>query len=193
MMNIVWAIMTGLGLIFGIVTGKADILVQSMAEGCGEAVSVCLGLAGAMMLWNGFMEVAKDLGVIDNLAKLIYPFMKRLFPNSEKAIAPITLNLAANFFGMGSAATPFGIEAMQKLEEENKTPGIASNNMCMFIALNASALELLPTTILALMSAQGASQPYLIVVPTAIASVVSFAVAIFVCKLLERIKEPTCS
>ena len=186
MMNILWAIMLISGLILGMLNGQSGILLDSMITGCGEAVTLCLGLCGAYMLWMGFMEVAKDRGVIDKLAKLINPAMKKLFPAAGEAIAPITLNLAANFFGMGSAATPFGLEAMEIMQKHNKTKDTATNNMCMFIAVNASALELLPTTVLAMRTAEGSADPYSIVLPTAIASVLAFASAIIVCKIFER-------
>ena len=193
MMNAVWGVMVISGLIVGMINGQGGALIDSMITGCGEAVTLCLGLAGAYMLWMGIMEVLNDMGVIDKLARFINPAMKRLFPNSKDAVAPITLNLAANFFGMGSAATPFGLEAMQRLDEQNGIKGTATNDMCMFIALNASALELLPTGVLAMRAANGSYDPYCIVLPTAIASVASFVSAILLCKLFEKCGGKKCS
>lgn len=193
MMNAVWGTMIIAGLVVGILSGQGGTLVDSMITGCGEAVTLCVGLAGAYMLWMGLMEVAKDLGIIDKFAKLIKPFMRWLFPKAEEAVAPITLNLAANFFGMGSAATPFGLEAVRSLQKSNPYPETATNDMCMFIALNASALELLPTTILAMRTAAGSLDPYCIVIPTAIASIASFVSAIVICKLFEKAGKRSCS
>lgn len=186
MMNIVWAFMLIFGIISGIITGNGDKLIDSMITGGGEAVTLCFSLCGAYMLWMGLMEVAKDMGVIDSLARLIKPAMRKLFPSSEEAIAPITLNMAANFFGMGSAATPFGLEAMRIMQASNKNKAVATDDMCMFIAINSSALELLPTTILAMRTAAGSADPYCVVAPIAIASVTAFAAAVLVCKIFER-------
>lgn len=186
MMNKIFGSMILIGITAGILSGGGDAVVNSMITGMGEAVTLTLGLAGAFMFWMGIMEVARDIGVIEKLADLTRPLLKRLFPKAGDAVAPITLNLAANFFGMGSAATPFGLEAMQELEKANKTPGIATDDMCMFIALNASALELLPTGVIALRAAAGSYDPYAVIVPTFIASVISFIAAIVMAKAFSR-------
>ena len=107
-------------------------------------------------------------------------------PDSSEAMAPITLNLAANFLGLGSAATPFGIEAMAELQKANRRGNAASDDMCMFIALNSSAVELLPTSVLALRAAAGSADPYFVVLPTFIASLVSASCAVLLCLLLKR-------
>ena len=106
--------------------------------------------------------------------------------DSSEAMAPITLNLAANFLGLGSAATPFGIEAMAELQKANRLGNAASDDMCMFIALNSSAVELLPTSVLALRAAAGSTDPYCVVLPTFIASLVSASCAVLLCLLLKR-------
>lgn len=193
MMNVVWGVMILLGLVVGMLNGQSALLVDSMINGCAEAVTLCISLAGAYMLWMGLLEVAKDLGVIDKFAKFIRPFMRWLFPKATEAIAPMTLNLAANFFGMGSAATPFGLEAMSTLQKDNPYPDTATDDMCMFIALNASALELLPTTVLAMRTAAGSLSPYSVILPIAIASVVSFVCAIIICKFLQKSGRKKCS
>lgn len=187
MMAWVWGIMLFSGIAVGIIKGDGAGVADAMITGSGEALTLCLNLAGAYMLWMGIMEIAKRSGVVESLAKAVQPLLKRLFPRARAAIAPITLNLAANFFGMGNAATPFGLEAMKELEKLNTTPGRASDEMCMFIALNASALELLPTTILAMRSAAGSQMVNDIVVPTLISSVVAFVVAVALARLLARV------
>ena len=187
MMNKIFGGMIVIGIIAGILSGGGDAVVNSMIAGMGEAVTLTIGLAGAFMFWMGIMEVARDIGLIERLANITKPLLKRLFPKAGSALAPITLNLAANFFGMGSAATPFGLEAMQELERSNKEPGVATDDMCMFIALNASALELLPTGVIALRATAGSYDPYAIIVPTFIASVISFISAIILAKSFQRI------
>lgn len=175
-----------IGILAGILGHDADAALNAMLQGAGEAVTLCVSLCGAYMLWMGLMNIASDAGLIHALAKLTHPLFKRLFPHSERAIAPITLNLAANFFGMGSAATPFGLKAMEELKRESRDGDVASNDMCMFLSLNSSALELLPTSVLALRAAAGSNNVYAVVVPTFIASVFAFASAIITAKILEK-------
>lgn len=186
-MNKIFGGMIVIGIIAGILSGGGDAVADSMIAGMGEAVTLTLSLAGAFMFWMGIMEVARDLGVIEKLAKVTRPFLNRLFPKAGAAQAAITLNLATNFFGMGSAATPFGLHAMRELQNVNPTPEIATDDMCMFIALNASALELLPTGVIALRNSAGSIDPYAIIVPTFLASVVSFVSAIILSKVFARI------
>lgn len=189
MMNKIFGGMLTVGLIIGLIWGEPGELLEAMTSGMGEAVTLAIGLMGAFMFWMGIMEVAKEVGAIEWLANKTRPLLARLFPKSGDAIAPITLNLAANFFGMGSAATPFGLEAMALLDKHNPTPGVATDAMCMFIALNASALELLPTGVIALRSAAHSTDPYCIILPTFISSVVSFVSAILLCKLFSAISK----
>ena len=185
MMNIIWCIMLISGIISAIVSGNAGIITDSLIEGCSQAVTLCIELCGAYMLWSGLMEIAKDIGLVEKIAKRMQPVLGRIFPDAKEACAPIALNFAANFFGMGSAAQPFGIEAMQLMQHDNPDKTTASDNMCMFIALNASAIDLLPMTVLSLRTTAGAKTPYDIVIPVAIASVAAFLAALFTCKLFS--------
>lgn len=185
-MNGIFVFMLGLGMLVCIVNGDAGAVVDSMVAGASEAVALCVNIAGAYMLWMGFMRVGTEAGLIDSLARAVRKPLAALFPNSPDAVAPITLNLAANFFGMGNAATPFGLEAMKSMQEKNPQPMRATDDMVMFLSLNSAAIELLPTGILAIMTAAGATNAYSIVVPTFLASIVSFASAVFFCKLFEK-------
>ena len=183
-----------LGLIACMASGNAEGAMEAMLTGAGEAVTLSLSLAGAYMLWMGLMNVAKEAGLIDALARAVQKPLALLFPNAPGAVAPITLNLAANFFGMGSAATPFGLAAMKELraaaDQEGVPDGTASDDMCMFLSLNSSAVELLPTSVLALRAAAGAADVYCVVLPTFIASLFAFASAVVLCKLFCRRRPP---
>ncbi len=172
------------GLLAAMLSGNAQEAVDSMLQGTGEAVSLSITLAGACMLWMGLMQVAEEAGLVRKLSRAVQPFLRRLFPGAPKAVAPVTLNLCANFFGLGSAATPFGLAAMEELAAANDKPGVATDDMCMFLALNSSAIELLPTSVLALRTAAGSGDVYCIVLPTFLASLLSAAAAILLCKLL---------
>ena len=191
MMNWLWGIMLISGFIACMAGGNAQGAMEAMLAGAGEAVTLCISLAGTFMLWMGLMNVAKESGLIDALAKAVRRPLKALFPRAQNAVAPVTLNLAANFFGMGSAATPFGLSAMKELRQAARRDGvpdeIATDEMCMFMCLNASAIELLPTNVLALRVAAGSGDAYCVVVPTFIASILSCASAILLCKLFCRL------
>ena len=188
MMNVFWGIMIFFGLVIGLLNGQQGELVTAMITGATDAVMLCIELAGDYMIWMGLMEVASDMGVIEKLSNAVRPVLSKLFPKSKSAIAPITLNLAANFFGLGSAATPFGLKAMSELQKYNPNPTVATNDMCMFIALNASALELLPTTVLSMRVVAASNDVYIVVVPTFIASIVAFVTAVVCCKVFESIE-----
>ena len=176
--------MTAAGLLIFAVRGDGAGALSALAAGCDGAISLTITLAGAYMLWSGIMKIAEKAGLIERLAGLMRRPLERLMPGCGDAAAPVALNLAANFFGLGAAATPFGIEAMRRLD---KGDGRASNNMVMFIALNTSAIELLPTSVIAVRAACGSSAPYDIALPTFIASVAAAAAAVGSCRLLERL------
>lgn len=184
-----------LGLIACMVSGNAEGAMDAMLAGAGEAVTLSLSLAGAYMLWMGLMNVAKEAGLIDALARAVRKPLALLFPRSPGAVAPVTLNLAANFFGMGSAATPFGLAAMKELraaaDRDGVPEGTASDDMCMFLSLNSSAVELLPTSVLALRAAAGSTDVYCVVLPTFLASLLAFASAIALCRFFCRVWPPS--
>ncbi len=185
MMKWVWGGMLALGLLAGMLQGDAQGAADALAAGAGEAAALCISLAGAYMLWMGLMRIAEEAGLVQVLSRAARPLLRRLFPDaSGAAVAAITLNLCANFFGLGSAATPFGLAAMKEMAAQNDRPGVATDDMCMFLALNSSAVELLPATVLALRTAAGSADAYNIVLPTFIASVLSALSAVVLAKLL---------
>lgn len=186
MMNYIWGFLILCGFGAFALSGDPAASVDAMLSGVSEALELCLALCPSFMLWLGLMNVAREAGLMEKLSRAARPLLKRLMPGSSEAMAPITLNLAANFLGLGSAATPFGIEAMAELQKANRLGNAASDDMCMFIALNSSAVELLPTSVLALRAAAGSTDPYCVVLPTFIASLVSASCAVLLCLLLKR-------
>ena len=172
------------GLLAFMLAGDAQGAADALTLGAGEAVSLSVSLAGGYMLWMGLMKVAEEAGLVEKLRRAAQPLLKRLFPGSPGAVAPVTLNLCANFFGLGSAATPFGLAAMAELDAVNPKKGVATDDMCMFLALNSSAVELLPTAVLSLRIAAGSGDAYAVVLPTFVASVLSAAAAVLLCKLM---------
>ncbi len=184
MMKWIFGIMTVMGIAVFIARGDGAGALNALVKGGESAVELSISLAGAYMLWMGIMKIADEAGLINKLAKLMKKPLRLVMPDAGDAAAPLTLNLAANFFGLGNAATPFGIEAMKKLDRGD---GRASNDMAMFIALNSSAIELLPTSVIAVRTACGSASPYDVVLPTFIASVAAALAAIISCRLLGRV------
>ena len=187
-MDWIWGGMLLISLLMGIMTGSGAAVADAALAGAGEAVTLCVTLLGAYMLWMGLMNVAKEAGMIDALSSALKPLMGKLFPASKEAAAAITLNLCANFFGMGSAATPFGLEAMAQMQKTNPKADQATDDMCLFLCLNASAVELLPTQVLSLRAAWRSMDVYAIVAPTFLASLVCAFVAVALCLLFRRLR-----
>lgn len=182
-MGFVFTIMLVWGIVLCVINGDADVAIDYMLEGADSAIELSISLAGSYVLWMGIMNVANRAGLIDLLAKKAERPLRLLMPDIGEAAAPVTLNLAANFFGLGNAATPFGLDAMKKLNKNRLS--VASNSVCMFLVLNASAIEILPTTVIAVRAACGSQSPLSIALPTFISSVISAISAIVLCKIFQ--------
>ena len=174
-------------------TGQAspmEALSAAMVESAGGAVELAIGLVGVMTLFLGLMKVAEAGGMLTILARLIRPLMVRLFPEvpaDHPAMGAMILNLSANALGLGNAATPFGIRAMQELDRLNPHPGTTTNAMALFLAVNTSSVTLLPTGVIALRAAAGSADPAAILPTTLLATIGSTSVAIVAAKLYQRL------
>ena len=203
MLNILWGAMLLIGIVYGAVTGNMNQVTDAALSSAKEAVSLCISMAGIVAMWVGIMEIAKASGLVDRLTKAMDPLLHFLFPEipaGHRAMEFISANMIANFLGLGWAATPFGLKAMEELaelEEERrrgKAPGpvrkagCASNEMCTFLILNISSLQLIPVNIIAYRSQYGSPDPTAIVGPAIAATAVSTAVAVVFCKLMEQRK-----
>jgi spore maturation protein SpmA len=154
-------------------TGRMEAVSLGVLDSARKAVELALGLVGAMALFLGLVRIAEDGGLLRVVARALAPLMKRLFPEVPRdhpAMSAMILNIASNFLGLGNAATPFGIRAMQELERLNPVPGTATNAMVVFLAINTAGLALLPTTVIALRASAGSKDPAGILVATWIAS-----------------------
>lgn len=188
MLGYFFVIMISVGMLFCIMNGTADLALGYMLEGADSALELMLGLGGSYILWLGIMKVAERAGLVTALSRKMEKPLRLLMPNVGSAAAPITLNLAANFFGLGNAATPFGIEAMKELtKNRGERSSIASNDVCMFLALNSSCIQLIPTSVIAIRAACGSSNPSSIILPTLISSILSSILTIILCKLCRRL------
>jgi spore maturation protein SpmA/spore maturation protein SpmB len=165
-------------------------LTTAIIEAAGSAVTLAIGLIGVMALFLGVMKVAEAAGLLVTIARLVRPLMTRLFPEvpaEHPAMGAMIMNISANVLGLGNAATPFGIRAMQELDRLNRVKGTATNAMVLFLAINTSSVTLLPTGVISLRAAAGSADPAGIVPTTLFATICSTTVAIVMAKLLERV------
>ena len=192
MLNYIWTGMLAAGFIIGMLNGRLDEVTKAALSSAGRAVELAIGLLGIMCLWSGLMNIAEKSGLIKVIARIANPVLGLLFPRIRKnrsALGAIVMNLAANFFGLGNAATPLGIRAMGELQKINGGSGTASDSMCMFLVLNTSAIQLIPTTVIALRNDAGSAAPSEITACVWAASVCATIVGILAVRIfsvLER-------
>lgn len=181
MLNAIWLALMVVGVGVAAINGKAG-AVTDAALGAGKlAIETIIGLAGMMALWMGLMKIAEKCGMMEGLAWLLRPVVRMLFPSVPRdhpAIGAMLMNISANMLGLGSAATPMGLKAMQELQSINPDPETASEAMCTFLTLNTSSITLIPGTIIALRAASGSVNPSEVVGATLVASVVAGVVGI---------------
>lgn len=190
MINYIWAALIIIGFIVGIFTGNVEAVTEAAIENAKTAVELAMGLIGAMALWLGIMKIAEDSGLVEKIARGLRPITVRLFPDvpaDHPAMGAMMMNIAANILGLGNAATPLGLKAMQELQELNEQKDTATDAMVMFLAINTSSVTLIPASTIAILSAAGATNPTNIIGPTIIATTVSTIVAIVATKMLGRL------
>ena len=189
MINYIWFVMIFLGLIVGIFTGNGEGISNAIIGSIDSTVSFIIGLVGLMCFWCGVMKVAEKSGFTEKLAKLMKPILKLIFKESakdEKALGAIVMNITANMMGLGNAATPFGIKAMEEMDRLNNEKGRASNDMALFLVLNAACIQLVPSTVLSIRAAAGSTNPGVIILPAIISTGTAAIVCVICCKILQR-------
>ena len=194
MLNSLWAGMILIGIIFAAFTGRIPEITDAALESSKEAVTLCITMIGVMAFWMGLMEIASKAGMIEKGAKMLKPFVRFLFPEvpeGHKAGEHITTNIIANFLGLGWAATPAGLKAMEELGKLNHGSPVASNAMCNFLILNISSLQLIPVNVIAFRSQYGSVNPTAIVGAGIVATAISTGTAIVFCKIMDRKKSRT--
>lgn len=193
MLNYIWAAMIFIGVLYGVFTGNMKEVTTAALDSAGEAVSLCISMAGVMAFWVGLMEVAETSGLIQKLTGFLSPFVTLMFPKipkGHKARDYISTNIIANILGLGWACTPAGLMAMEelaKLEEErgNYVSGAerkASNEMCTFLILNISSLQLIPVNMIAYRQQYGSANPSMVIAPAILATLFSTLIAVIYCK-----------
>ncbi|MCL2811089.1 MAG: hypothetical protein FWD25_04270 [Clostridia bacterium] len=188
MMSFAWATLALTGVAFAMAGGLGGEVPGTMLRAAMDAVSLAIRLAGGFAFWSGLMAIVEDSGLARSLARLLAKPLSRLFPGvpmAGEAGQAITMNLTANILGLGNAATPMGLKAMRLLGGEARD-AVATDAMCLFLVLNASSVQLLPTSVIALRAASGSAEPASILLPTLIATTISTVVGVAACILLTR-------
>lgn len=188
MLNYIWMGMLVTGFIIGMLNGRLEEVTQAAFASTGRAVELGIGLLGIMCLWSGLMNISEKSGLIKAVAWLARPLLRLLFPQiakNNRALGAIVMNLAANFLGLGNAATPLGIRAMTELQKVNGKSDTASDSMCMFLVLNTSAIQLIPTTVIALRNDAGSAAPSEITACVWVASILATLTGITMVRLLS--------
>lgn len=187
-MSVIWTGMVLISIVCGLLTGRGAAVAAAAMEGAAAAVELCLSLAGVMCLWMGVMEIMRRSGLSDKLARLLRPLLRRLYPSFAKdrgVMDAISANVSANLLGLGNAATPLGLEAARLMSK--KSPGVASDGLCMLVVCNTASIQLIPTTVAAVRAGAGCAAPFDILPATWLASAVSVVVGICAAKLFARV------
>ena len=191
MINWIWFLLLGSGIVLAASNNSIGLVTDAILEATSDAITLVIGLLGLISFWSGLMEIAERAGLTESLARMLRPITRRLFPDvppDHSAMGAIILSISANILGLGNAATPLGIRAMEKLDELNKESGTATDAMCTFVALTTSSLTIIPVTVIALRATAGSQDPTKIIAPTLIATGLSTLAAIFVDLAWRRIK-----
>ena len=190
MVNKIWFFFIVVGIIVAGVKGEIQIVTNTLLQSAEKGVTVALGLVSILTFWLGIMKLIEKSGLLRILVRIMKPFAKFLFPEvpaDHPAMSSILMNMSANLLGMGSAATPLGLKAMEHLQELNPDKETASDAMCTFLAINTSSLTIIPTTVIALRMATGSAEPTRIVGTTIIATLCSTIVAVSVDKMCRKL------
>lgn len=180
--------MIALSILCGLATGRGPEVAAAAVEGTSAAVQLSLSIAGMLCLWTGVMEVMRQSGLADKLSWLLAPVLRRLFPQAARdrqAMDSISANVSANLLGLGSAATPLGLEAARRLARSS--PGVASDSLCMLVVCNTASIQLIPTTVASVRAAEGCQTPFDILPAVWLASALSVGVGILACKIFSKI------
>ncbi len=187
-MTVIWTGIVTISVLCGIVNGRGAEVAAAAVEGAGAAVELCLSIGGMMCLWTGVMEVMRQSGLADGLSRMLRPVLKRLYPSvkeEQEIMDAISANVSANLLGLGNAATPMGLEAARNMSK--RSPGTASDALCMLVVCNTASIQLIPTTVATVRAAAGCPRPFDILPAVWMASALSVSVGIVACKILSRI------
>ena len=189
MINVIWLFLVGSAIIYSILSGNGSEVTASILASLNSGFSLIINMAPMIILWLGLMKLAEQSGLLEKFGKIIRPFLARLFPSlkkNSKAIDYVASNIACNMLGMGSAATPFGLKAMQVMQEENSDKDVASEAMITFLVLNTAGVTIIPTTVIALRNAYGSVNATEIILPSIIATFISSCCGLMMDYLIRK-------
>ena len=187
MIDYIWFFLIVIGLLFSFFTGNIKIS-DAILNSANDAYNTLISLAPLIVLWSGIMNIAKKSGLLHKFSLLLRPLLRKIFPSVKRneALDYISSNVAANMLGLGSAATPFGLKAMEELEKENKNKGVASEAMITFLVLNTSGVTIIPMSVIALRMAYKSLNPMKIIVPSIIATLISSFSGLLIDYIIRR-------
>jgi len=188
MLNYIWFGLMALSLVVAAVNGTAEAVTKAAVDSASTAVEISIGLVGVMTLWLGIMRIAEAAGLVTTLGRALRPFLRWMFPEvppGHPASGAIVVAIAANMLGLNNAATPLGIKAMEELQELNGDKETASNPMVTFMAMTTSGVQLVPSTMIAVLAAAGSVNPTAIIAPGLVATFVGTVSAVVAAKLLQ--------
>lgn len=189
MLNIIWPIFIIISFVYGIFSGNVENINNAIFESASDAVELTITFFGTVCLWNGIMQIAIKTTFVQKLTKLLSPMIKFLFPDikkEEEAYEEISMNMIANFLGLGNAATPLGLKAMKSMQKNNVQKDTLSNSMAMFIIVNTASMQLIPTTVIAIRSSLDSSNPTGIIIPVWIATICAAIAGVIAAKILMK-------
>ena len=189
-MAVLWTGMVLMSVLWGAAAGRMEQVSAAALEGAEAAVRLCLSMAGPLCLWSGVMEVMKQSGLGEGLSRLLRPVLLRLYPRLREdrdTLTALSANVSANLLGLGSAATPMGIQAAKGMAKRS-APGQASDEMCLLIVCNSASIQLLPTTVASIRSAYGSAAPFDILPAVWVSSLASVTVGLLTARFLSRRK-----
>lgn len=189
MVNYIWFFILVIGIVVGIITGRGELMSKVIISSTTSSVDLITKLLGIMSLWCGIMKIAEKSGLTDKLAKILKPILKLILKDAgkdDKTLGSIVMNITANMMGLSNAATPFGIKAMENMQEVNSDKDTASDDMAMFLVLNAACIQIIPTTIISIRAASGSNSPADIILPSILTTGMAGIVGIISCKILEK-------
>lgn len=190
MLNYVWMGLLVIGFAVGIMNGRMEEVTEAIVNSSQNAIQISIGIMGVMCLWSGLMSIAEKSGIVKGIAVLARPVMRFLFPGIPKghpASGAVVMNLAANFLGLGNAATPLGLKAMSELQKLNRDKSTATNEMSMFLVLNTACIQFIPTTIIAVRAASGSENPAEIIGTIWVATICATITGVIAAKILSLI------
>lgn len=187
-MSGIWTGMVAISLVCALITGRGTEMAAAAMEGASAGVELCLSMAGALCLWMGVMEVLRRAGAMGALSRLLRPVLGRLYPDfarDDGVMDAISANVSANLLGLGNAATPLGLDAARRMSR--RTPGVASDSLCMLVVCNTASIQLIPTTVAAVRAGAGSSAPFDILPAVWLASALSVTAGILAARLFARL------